>query len=292
MGGRRAGARAAVGLAAVVLVMVGCTSDGSDGSDDSAGAKATTTTRAASTTTTSAVPRFEIAGDSEVDGIYRQGIARADDAWIFTNEAAIYRTDDDFQRTGGHEQAIPADLAAQGYDHLGDGDVADGLLWVPVERDDKDSGVQATARYDADTLEFVDSFEVAQHHNSFVTVDEEGVAYSTDEFSDDTIVRDRYVDGKIEQLEPLRMSRTIERIQGGDVAGGALWLSTDDDRNGVYRVDLDSGEITDVGSAGRVAGEGEGIDAADGAPAVLRVLVADEAIVPMWVVELRPAGSP
>ncbi|MBX3314264.1 MAG: hypothetical protein KF906_08080 [Actinobacteria bacterium] len=267
----------------VALLLAGCSSDGSDG-----GASAGPTTVAATTTT--AVPTFAVDGEHEVDPNFRQGLARSDDGWVFVTNQTLYRTDADFAKVEEQPDAIPAELAVQGYDHMGDGDVAavDGLLWVPVERPDKDSGVQVTARFDPDTFDYVDSFEVAQHHNAFVTVDGDGVAYSADEFSDDTIVRYRVVDGTVEQLEPLRMSASIDRIQGGDVAGGALWLSTDDDHNGVYRVDLVTGEVTDVGSAGRVAGEGEGIDAEDGAPATLRVLVADEDFVPMWVVELRP----
>jgi hypothetical protein len=277
----------AVGVVAV-LGIVGCSS--SDDGDDAATETTTSTTTGTTqpATTTTAVPSFAVVGETEVDGNFRQGLARSGDGWILTTNATIYRTDDGFAETDARQDAIPPELAAQGYDHLGDGDVVDGVVWIPVERPDKDEARQMTARYDEETLEVIDWVEVAQHHNAFVTVDDEGVVYSADEFGDDTIVRYRVVDGEVEQLEPLPLSRFVDRIQGGDVAGGALWLSTDDERNGVYRVDLDTGEVTEVGSAGRVDGEGEGIDATDGDPATLHVLVADEAIVPMWVVEMAP----
>ena len=109
---------------------------------------------------------------------------------------------------------------------------------------------------------------------------------------DDTIVRYRVRSGRVQQLEPLRMSKTIDRIQGGDVADGAIWLSTDDDHNGVYRVDLGTGEVTDLGSAGHIPGEGEGIDATPRPEGLLHVLVGGEHIAPMWVVAIRVSSTP
>ncbi|HEV7761560.1 MAG TPA: hypothetical protein VGO78_21285 [Acidimicrobiales bacterium] len=76
------------------------------------------------------------------------------------------------------------------------------------------------------------------------------------------------------------------------MADGALWVSTDDATNGVHRVDLATGEVTALGSAGRVPGEGEGIDAADVPSGPLRVLVADAQLVPMWLVDLTVTSSP
>ena len=84
------------------------------------------------------------------------------------------------------------------------------------------------------------------------------------------------------------MDRTIERIQGGDIADGAMWLATDDDENGVYRVDLETGEVTMLASMGHTPeGEGEGIDATDLPSGLLHALVADEEVVPMYVVDFK-----
>jgi hypothetical protein len=283
----RTGRAAVTAVVVAVLGVAGCSSSDDPGDERGGTDSSPSTTEAAVSTTV--VPMFDAVGETEVDGNFRQGLARSGEGWIFTTNSTIYRTGEDFAETAAHHDAIPPDLAAEGYDHLGDGDVADGMIWIPVERPAKDEARQVTARYDEETLEVVDWVEVAQHHNAFVTVDDEGVVYSADEFGDDTIVRYRIVDGEVEQLDPLPLSRFVDRIQGGDVAGGALWLSTDDERNGVYRVDLGTGEVTEVGSPGHVEGEGEGIDATDGDPATLQVLVADEAIVPMWVVALEPA---
>jgi len=281
--------RLALVVAAAAAVLAAC-------SGSSSGSEPATTTiadRATTTTTTTAEQTFRatVTTEAEVDGNYRQGLARSGDGWIFVTNDAIYRTDASFEETDAQRDAIPADLAAQGYDHLGDPDVFDGLIWVPVERADKDSGQQVTARYDEETLEFVDSVVVEQHHNAFIGVDEDGMAYSADEFSDDSVVRYRIADGKVVPQEPLELSQTVERIQGGDVIDGALWLSTDDDHNGVYRVDLETGEVQDLGSAGHIEGEGEGIDATDLDESTLHVLVADRAIVPMYVTDMRVTAA-
>ena len=224
--------------------------------------------------------------ETDVNGNYRQGIARSGSGWIFTTNNAIYRTDRGFVELEAKRLAIPPSLSRQGYDHLGDPDVHDGMIWVPVERDDKTQARQVTARYDEDTLKYVDSFAVPQHHNSFVAVDRKGVVYSTDQFTDDTIRRYRRKGRRLVPIEPLVMDQTIAKIQGGDVANGALWISTDDALNGLYRVDLDTGEVQIITSSGHVEGEGEGIDATPLRGALLHALVADERIAPMWVVDV------
>ena len=63
--------------------------------------------------------------------------------------------------------------------------------------------------------------------------------------------------------KPPKWSRTPWRIGSSAskrVARGAVWISTSDDGNNLYRVDLASGRVEAVGTLGK-AGEGEGIDA-------------------------------
>ena len=87
------------------------------------------------------------------------------------------------------------------------------------------------------------------------------------------------------------MSAFVDRVQGGDVYDGAVWLSTDDDTDGVYRVDLVDGSVQSLGSIGHADGEGEGIDATPLPSGDLHVLSADVAIVPMRLIELRVTAS-
>jgi hypothetical protein len=302
--GRRRSAPTEV-LAAVLVVVAAAAACSGSGSDSSSGSATTApasstseaTTSEAPTTTEPATWAATVVGEHEINPGIRQGLARAGDGFVLSTNNGMYRVDADYVATSPPgdraEPAIPADLAAQGYDHVGDIDIdIDGeVLWAPLERPDKESGEQVLARYDAETLEFLDSVVVPQHHASFVAVGPDGTIYSTDEFSDDTLVRYRFEDGALETLAPLAMDRTIERIQGADIAAGAAWLATDDERNGLYRVDLTTGEVQDVGSMGYPEGEGEGIDAQEGedGQVLLFALCADPALIPMRVIELTAA---
>lgn len=282
-GMRRAGA---------VLLVVALLAGGACGDDAEPEADVTTTTTTEATTTTTQPPPLAatVTEEVEADGRYRQGLARVDDGWIFTSQLSLHRTDDDLALLDEDMDAIPEELKALTYDHIGDPDLYDGVLWVPIEHPaGKDTGEQLTARYDPGTLAYIDSFPVAQHHNAFIAVDDDGVFWSADEFSDDTLLRYRVEGSTVTMLEPLVMERTIERIQGADVAEGAIWLATDDERNGVYRVDPETGAVDDLGSMGRIPGEGEGIDATDLPSGLLHALVADENVVPIWLVHMSVA---
>jgi hypothetical protein len=219
--------------------------------------------------------------EDPIDPVYGQGVARGPDGWVVSGRNVLGTLDDGLRETLRVSPVIPADLAAQGFDHVGDPDVAGAYLYVPLEQPDYGRGQQITARYDPVTLTFVDAVVLPQHHNSFVAVDDEGVAYSTDFFDDSALLR-YDVERDWEPLDPLRLSHRLERVQGGDVARGAVWLSTDDDRNGIYRVDLDTGRVEALGSTGHLDGEGEGIDARTLSGGSLHTLTVDAEISPVW----------
>jgi hypothetical protein len=275
-GGRRLIALSAAAALAVVLLAAGCSSDESS-PDGGTGSSATTTAE---------IYRVQVVGEATLDPAYRQGLARVDDGWIFSFNDGLFRTDDALNKVGETMPAIPAEWAAQGFNHVGDIDVVDGVVYAPVEQDDYELVRQAMFRYDAETLEFIDGVEVAQHHNAWVTVDgETGIAYSMDEFGDDAVTRYDTRDGW-RPLEPLSLSTTIARVQGGDLRDGALWLSTDDETDGIYRVELTSGEVIAAGSMGRIEGEGEGIDATTLPDGDLHVISLADDIVTVWFIHL------
>jgi hypothetical protein len=259
----------------------------SSGDDDDAAGEPTTAR--ATTTTLPAVYTATVSGETEVDPAYRQGVARVDDGWIFSLNDGLFRTDDSFAQTVVATPAIPPEWAASGFNHVGDIDVVGDVLYASLEQPDYDLGMQAMLRYDAATLQVIDGVDVAQHHNSFVTVDPEtNIAYSMDMFGDSEILRYDVGDGW-RVLEPITMSRFVDKVQGGDIADGAIWLSTDDDTEGVYRVDLATGEVQALGSIGHVDGEGEGIDATPRPSGDLHVLSIDVAVVPVRLISLSLA---
>jgi hypothetical protein len=246
------------------------------------------------TTTTAAVTTYSahVVGEVDVDPSYRQGLARVGAGWIFSVNNGLFLTDDALHQTANLVPAIPAEWTARGFDHIGDVDVADGVVYAPLEQPDYERGRQAMLTYDATTLAYTGGLEVAQHEDSFVTVDPSTkIAYSMDRFGGDALVR-YDVNDDWRPLAPLRMSMSVERVQGADVYGGAAWLSTDDATDGVYRVDLASGKVDALGSVGHVDGEGEGIDAIPSPKGDLHVLSIDVKVAPVRLIELQVVAEP
>ncbi len=230
-----------------------------------------------------AAPRARLTNEVQLDPVYNQGIARDKGGWVLSGTRVLARTDDRLRDTNRVTDAIAGDWAARGYDHIGDVDVVGRYVYAPYEQPDYERGEQAIARYDSKTLAFVDAVTVPQHEASFVTVDPKTmIAYSMDRFGGDALLRYDVRKGW-KQLPPLRMSQFVDRVQGGDVAAGAMWLSTDDDANMLYRVALPGGRVEALGNAGHVDGEGEGIDATKLRSGRLHVLTVDVMFTPVWL---------
>ena len=279
--------RPIVGVLAPAALLLGACSSGSDtGSSD-----ATTDPPAEVSTTAGAATGFTatVASEREVDRAYRQGLGKAADGWVFSTNFSLFRTDDELVRTVTLDAAIPQEWVEKGYDHIGDIDVVGDVVHVPLEQPDYGAERQAMLRYDLDTLGYLEGVEVAQSHNAWVAVNADTMtAYSMSGFSDDTVLR-YDIDAGWEPLEPIQLSTTIDRVQGGDLRDGALWLSTDDETDGVYRVDLATGDVVALGSIGHVESEGEGIDATTLDAGDLHVLTAAPLPGPVLLVALEIA---
>ena len=65
-------------------------------------------------------------------------------------------------------------------------------------------------------------------------------AYSMDHFDGDALLR-YDVRAGWKPLPPLKMSMLLNHTQGAAVAAGAVWISTSDDHNDIFRVDLATG---------------------------------------------------
>ena len=129
----------------------------------------------------------------------------------------------------------------------------------------------------------MDSVTLAQHENSFVTVDPKTmIAYSLDHFGGQALLRYDVRDDWA-PLDPIPMSLFVDKAQGADVLGGFVYLSTSNATNELYRVDLKTGEVVDLGSAGHLPGEGEGIDATKLKSGIFHSMVIDPKIAPVYL---------
>lgn len=274
--------------------MAGIVIAGACSSSSSSSSPSTTNTSAiaSTTTTTTAPPVATLTKESAVSPIYTQGLARVDDGWVFSGTRWLAHTDEALHQTSINQHAITPEWASRGYDHVGDIDVTDGVLYAPFEQPDYAKGRQAMATYDPKTLKFVSAVEVEQHHNSFVTVDPATmIAYSMDEFGGQALLR-YDVSKEWAPLTPLKMSRLVDKVQGGDIADGAAWLSTDDETKGLYRVDLATGRVDSLGSLGDPKGEGEGIDATSLPSGLLHALIVAPTLISISLHEYRVGPKP
>ena len=206
-------------------------------------------------------PTARVASDQRLEPVYDRGLARSEPVWVVSGRNTLARVDDRGVPELRVDGAIPAAWAQQGFDHIGDVDVSGTTLYVPFEQPNDQQGRQAMARYDARTLTFRDAKIVNQHENEFVAVDgASGIAYSMDRFGGAALLR-YDVRAGWRRLPPLQLDRTLARVRGGAVARGAVWLLTDDARNRMYRVDIETGKVSELGSAPPIGGEAEGIDA-------------------------------
>jgi len=232
-------------------------------------------------------PTATLASEQQGPEGYQQGVARLDDGWIFTGTVTIGRTNEQLKLVKENIQPIPLEWKRKGFNHVGDSDVAGKFLYAPLEQPTYERGDQAMARYNAKTLKLVDIVPVTQHEASFVTVDPKTmIAYSMDRSGGDALLR-YDLRKQWAPLPPLTMSRFVDKVQGADVADAAVWLSTSDDANELFRVDLKTGQVDDLGSAGHVPGEGEGIDATNLKSGLLHVLTIDPQRSPNWFGHFR-----
>ena len=220
-------------------------------------------------------PQLQLRGDLRLPAGSGVGVARVRSGWIVSGPDSLVRLDDSLAPVRTLTPAIPAEWRAKGYTHLGDVDVAGGSISTSFEQADTGLDRQAVARFDASTLRFLDAREIAQHGVAFVAIDApDHVAYSMDPADGSELLRYDTADGW-RPLPSLGLGQSLEGVRGGDVASGAVWLSTDDARHGVYRVDTRTGLVTDLGSAGHLDATVGGLDATPRGEARLHVAVAD-----------------
>ena len=226
----------------------------------------------------------------EIPVLYNQGIARVRGGWILSgtlspipNTDILVRTDEQFDVVVRNEAPIPSEWRARGYVHVGDIDVVGNVVYAPFEQPDYSLGHQVTARYNAKTLEFLDAVELAQNENSFVAVDPKTrIAYSMDNFDGDALLR-YDVARKWKPLRPLKLSMLLEHTQGASIADGAVWISTSDAHNDIYRVDIKTGHVDLVAQITDPPGEGEGIAVVQLPSGFIHATVIDPDMTKVWV---------
>ena len=156
--------------------------------------------------------------------VVNEGIAHHEDSWIFSNQHILYRTTIDpiVVETSNYD-GIPEELRALKYDHIGDIDVLDGVIYGGVEN--KDSNMNAVlATWNASDLQMI-RYKVTTetYHMPWVAVDSSTrLIYSAQWNGDELMVYDATSFDFIRSI-PVTPSLPKE-IQGGAFYDSDLYI--------------------------------------------------------------------
>jgi hypothetical protein len=210
-------------------------------------------------------------------GLYRsQGIATDGEQWFFSWQYGLERADDAFhslQRNSTFDPAngltpgIPADLLAQGLNHIGDIDYRDGIIYAPLDTTDGYTNGHV-ALFKASDLSYTGityplvGAPANPHHDvaSWVAVDHErDVGYGKEWQEGNTLNVYRLEDWSFDHT--ITLDTPLKNIQGAKVRGHWLYMASDNDTRSVYRANLKTGRVEELFQLPQPAGsfEVEGI---------------------------------
>lgn len=205
--------------------------------------------------------------------IRSQGLASDGRSLTFSWQFGLMRTTKDVAETplARNTLAIPPAIAAQGGDHIGDIDIANGKVYAPIEDGAKrPDGTRylhpVIALFDAKTLQFTgESHELprALHTEGvpWIAVDRARGVFYTAEWNDTKVIN--VFDLRTFALrKTITLSQTLGRIQGAKVHDGMLYAFADlkNVPRPVYKIDLDTGHVLTVATVTLPGGsESEGM---------------------------------
>jgi hypothetical protein len=208
-----------------------------------------------------------------IDALTRaQGIANDGKSYYFSFNYGLIKTAlDGTTIEATNYLAIPPKLLLLGDKHIGGLTYYKGKIYAPIE----DSSVFQhlyICTYDAATLKFIAAYALPLANQEFgvpwcVADPVNGYIYSARR--DDITTINCYDPDTLQLVKTIEINSPISKIQGGDMYKGILYFSVSREDQGVYAVNLKTGEVQEAFPRNLVDGaEGEGmtiIPTADGA---------------------------
>ncbi|VUT24019.1 MAG: Calcineurin-like phosphoesterase [Candidatus Methanolliviera sp. GoM_asphalt] len=192
----------------------------------------------------------------EYNTAWRQGIADDGSNWYISGKNCLYKTDEDYNVLeanlipfGRHEKD-GYDLGEMGYTHIGDIDYFSGLIYAPVE--DASYKNAAFVIYKAENLIPIGYHKTSQSHMPWCAINpDKGCIYSSEFNSVDKIFV--YNLDNFAPMKAIKLDRILQRVQGGVYHGEYLYISCDDERDYIYKINCENGKIvesfaTDIGT--------------------------------------------
>jgi hypothetical protein len=200
--------------------------------------------------------------ENSFTGLYRsQGIATDGNRWFFSWQYGLEIANRKFETVKRNSSfslpfdltpGIPASLLAQGFDHIGDIDYYNGVIYASLDTTDGYTNGHV-ALYNAKDLSFTGvTYELTGAPSnpkkdiaSWVAIDaKRHRAYGKEWQSGNTINIYSLPDWKWTGV--LTMDKALESIQGAKVAGDWLYMSSDNSTQSVYRANLRTGRVEEL----------------------------------------------
>ncbi len=168
---------------------------------------------------------------------------------LFSWQYGLQRTTMDYRVIKVDPMAIPPEILSVGGRHIGGIDTWGGILYAPIEDSDA-YAYPFVALYNARTLVYTGTrFLLPWEHQTqgvpWVAVDAaRGLLYSS-EWNPVTAIN-MYDLSDLSYQGSLEIEPDIGRIQGAKVHGDFLYAASDNETKSVYRVDLLTGEVTEL----------------------------------------------
>ncbi|MDB5999663.1 MAG: sorting protein [Rhizobacter sp.] len=214
------------------------------------------------------------ANDAAKSGIYRsQGIATDGKQWFFSWQYGLERAGNDFvsqQRNSSLtpplnlSPGIPADLLAQGLDHIGDIDYYNGFIYASLDSTQNDYHSPHIAIFNASDLSytgttFAISGAPSNPNNdvaSWFAVDAaRGLGYGKEYQNGNTLNVYSLTDWSFQRT--ITLDTSTHDIQGAKVFGDWLYMTSDNDEQSVYRANLLTGQVEELFQLPAPAGDRE-----------------------------------
>ncbi|MCR5485083.1 MAG: PQQ-like beta-propeller repeat protein [Clostridiales bacterium] len=196
-----------------------------------------------------------------------QGITTDGENFYFSSKFGFLKTASDGKTwLDFNIDAIPKELKEKyGSSHIGGISWFDGNIFAAVE-DTKNKLNPLCVVYDAETLDYSGTYFPLSSEKQikgcpFVAVDgKRELFYSTQRDHAPCLICYDITTGEL--VKTVALTQTVHKIQGGEVCDGMLYVASNDEAQGVYRIDPTTGDVVKLFDRRLVKGsEGEGITA-------------------------------
>lgn len=175
--------------------------------------------------------------------VIMEGLCNNGENFIVSSKDQLFVMNTDFEILYSLHDAIPHDLRhSLGYDHLGDCQYSDGLLYLPLEEPTYTRPAIFVYKLTASSIEFVTyKSQTAQAHMPWVAMNADTrLLYSSDYDNVSTI---QIYNADLDFVEDLKIDSVLDKVQGGSFYEGLLYLGVNGGDT-VYSVDVSTGAVT------------------------------------------------